>query len=175
MIENAPYDRRIADQRDKDEWEVARLYARPEFRQELERTFEGSYSLRFHVGAWPFARTDATTGKPVKAEVGPWLMTAFRVMARLKGLRGTWLDPFRSSPERRLNAKLLAQYEADIALVLERLDAGNHQSAVKLAALPEKIRGYGHVRETHAAAAAKERMELLDALRNLGVLQEQAA
>ena len=159
----------------KDEWEVARLFTRPEFQQELERTFEGSYSLHFHVGAWPFARTDATTGKPIKTEVGPWLMTVFRVMARLKGLRGTWLDPFRFSPERKLNAKLCAQYESDIGTILEHLDAGNHGAAILLAGLPEKIRGYGHVRKTHATAVANARSALMEQLRTRGALQEQAA
>ena len=79
----------------KDEWEVARLFAAPEFQEALAREFEGPYKLHFHIGAWPFARLDPASGRMKKGEAGPWAMTAFRVMARLKFLRGTWLDPFR--------------------------------------------------------------------------------
>ena len=140
---------------------VARLFSRPEFIQEIERTFEGKYSLHFHVGAWPFARKDATTGKPIKTEVGPWLINVFKVMARFRRLRGTWLDPFRFGSERRLAAQLRGQYEGDIDALLKGLNSRTHEAAVRLAALPEKIRGFGHVREASAANAAKERQELL--------------
>jgi indolepyruvate ferredoxin oxidoreductase len=145
----------------KDEWEVARLYARPQFREELERNFEGDFKLKFHVAGGPFGRRDPASGKLVKREVGPWLMTAFKLMAPLRGLRGSILDPFRNSGERRLARELLAGYEADVTRIAASLTADNHASAVKLAALPEKIRGYGHVREAHAEAVAKDRDLLL--------------
>jgi indolepyruvate ferredoxin oxidoreductase len=145
----------------KDEWEVARLYARPQFREELARNFEGDFKLKFHVAGGPFGRRDPASGKLVKREVGPWLMTAFKLMAPLRGLRGSMFDPFRNSGERRLARELLAGYEADVARLAASLTADNHATAVKLAALPEKIRGYGHVRETHAEAVAKERDVLL--------------
>jgi indolepyruvate ferredoxin oxidoreductase len=145
----------------KDEWEVARLYARPEFRQELERAFEGELKLRFHVAGGPFGRRDPATGMLLKREVGPWLMTAFRLMAPLRRLRGSLLDPFRNAGERRLARELLATYEADLDRIVAELDAGNHALAVRLASLPEKVRGYGHVRERHAQAVAAERDALL--------------
>jgi indolepyruvate ferredoxin oxidoreductase len=145
----------------KDEWEVARLYARPEFRQELERAFEGDLRLRFHVAGGPFGKRDAASGKLVKREVGPWLMTAFRLMAPLRRLRGSLLDPFRNAGERRLARELLATYEADLDRIVAELDAGNHALAVRLASLPEKVRGYGHVREQHAQAMKTEREALL--------------
>ena len=145
----------------KDEWEVARLYARPEFRKELDRAFEGDFKLKFHVAGGPFGRRDPVSGKLVKREVGPWLMTAVRLMAPLRGLRGGALDPFRNSSERRLARELLATYEADLERVIAGLDADNHGVAVKLASLPERVRGYGHVREQHAEAVAKEREALL--------------
>jgi indolepyruvate ferredoxin oxidoreductase len=145
----------------KDEWEVARLYARPEFRQELERTFEGPYSLNFHVAGGPFGKRDPASGKLVKREVGPWLMRAFRLMAPLRGLRGSVLDPFRHSSERTLAAELLTTYEADITHVLAELNPQTHARAVQLASLPDKIRGYGHVREAHAQRVASERTALL--------------
>ncbi len=145
----------------KDEWEVARLYARREFREELEKTFEGDFRLRFHVAGGPFGKRDPATGKLVKREVGPWLMTAFRLMAPLRGLRDTVLDPFRGSGERRLARELLATYEADLDRLVTGLDAERHALAVRIASLPERIRGYGHVREQHAEAVAKEREALL--------------
>jgi indolepyruvate ferredoxin oxidoreductase len=149
----------------KDEWEVARLHSRPEFRQELERAFEGDYKLHFHVGAWPFGRTDPKTGKPLKREVGPWMLGAFGALAKLRFLRGGLLDPFRNSPERRLERELLARYEGDVEMLLGMLDARTHPTAVRLASLPETVRGYGHVKEANAAAAAKEREQLIARLR----------
>ncbi|MBL8487807.1 MAG: indolepyruvate ferredoxin oxidoreductase family protein, partial [Rhodocyclaceae bacterium] len=148
----------------KDEWEVARLFASPDFERELAATFQPGFRLRFHLGAWPFGSTDPVTGRPVKGEAGPWVMTAFRLMARFRRLRGTWLDPFRNNDERRLARRLLADYEADVAAILKHLSAGTLEAAVKLAALPEKVRGYGHVKAAAAEAAAKEREELRFAL-----------
>jgi indolepyruvate ferredoxin oxidoreductase len=145
----------------KNEWEVARLYCSDAFRQQLASTFEGDYQLHFHFGAWPFGKVDKDTGKVKKAELGPWVMTAFKAMNALRGLRGTWLDPFRNSAERQLDARLLADYEQEIENLLKTPLAQSLDTLVALAALPQKIRGYGHVRETSAAAAAKERAGLL--------------
>ncbi len=145
----------------KNEWEVARLYCSDAFRQQLASTFEGDYQLHFHLGAWPFGKVDKTTGKVRKAETGPWVMTAFKVMNALRGLRGTWLDPFRNNAERLLDARLLAEYEQEIENLLKTAQAPSLDTLVTLAALPQKIRGYGHVRETSAAAVAKERESLL--------------
>ena len=144
----------------KDEFEVARLYSSDAFRKSLESSFEGDYTLRFHVGAWPFGKVSAS-GKAVKANVGPWLMTAFRLLGKCKGLRGTVLDVFRNNAERRLNQRVLAEYEKDMDALIAGMSASNHVLAVQLASLPEKIRGYGHVRETHAAAVVKEREQLM--------------
>ncbi len=119
----------------KDEWEVARLFASPDFQRALSAEFEGPFKLHFHIGAWPFARPDPQTGAVGKGEVGPWAMTAFRVLARLRVLRGTWLDPFRNSDERKLERRLLADYEADIEELLARLAPANHAIAVRIAEL----------------------------------------
>ena len=144
----------------KDEWEVARLYSHPDFQSELQRQFEGNYTLRFHIGAWPFGRVDAKAGKSVKGEAGPWLLTAFTLMARLRGLRGSWLDPFRNSAERSLDSQLLEQYEADLERVLAELSRSTQPVAAKLAALPESVRGYGHVKQAQADIAAQTRAQL---------------
>lgn len=145
----------------KDEWEVARLYSHPDFKAALEREFEGDYTLHFHLGAWPFAKTDPTTGKIRKAEIGPWMLSAMGWMARFKGLRGSWLDPFRNNAERQLDQSLLDQYEADMGRLLRSLNAVQLPAAVKLAALPQGIRGYGHVKQAQAATAARQREQLL--------------
>ena len=141
----------------KDEWEVARLYARPEFRRELEQAFEGDLKLRFHVAGGPFGRRDPATGRLTKREVGSWLLTAFRLMALLRGLRGTLLDPFRNSDERRLARALLDQYRADLDLLVAGLADHPTALALRLASWPDKVRGYGHVRERHAEAAGQDR------------------
>ena len=145
----------------KDEWEVARLFAAPEFAQALGETFEGPFKLHIHIGAWPFARPDPQTGVTGKAEAGPWALTAFRLMAKLRFLRGTGLDPFRNSDERRLEARLLAEFEGDVGDVLSRLTAANHAAAIHLLSLPETIKGYGRVKAASAAEAAKARAAAL--------------
>ena len=149
----------------KDEWEVARLFAAPEFQEALAREFEGSYKLHFHIGAWPFARLDPASGRMKKGEVGPWAMTAFRAMARLKFLRGTWLDPFRNSDERKLERRLIAEFEADVADLTQRLTPASHPIAVRVVGSYEAIRGYGHVKEASAAEAAKTRADALNELK----------
>ncbi|MGO9418212.1 indolepyruvate ferredoxin oxidoreductase family protein [Roseiarcus sp.] len=159
----------------KDEWEVARLFAAPEFASALGETFEGPYKLHVHLGVWPFARPDPATGVMGKGDAGPWAMTAFRLMAKLRFLRGTWLDPFRSSHERKLERRLLAEFEADVEDVLGRLNAANHSAAVRLLSLPETIKGYGRVKEASAAEAAKERAAALKRLNAEKPAMEEAA
>jgi indolepyruvate ferredoxin oxidoreductase len=152
----------------KDEWEVARLYAAPAFSAQLKETFEGElgrdYKLHFHLGAWPFAKTDKTTGLVTKAELGSWVMPVFKVMASLRGLRGTVFDPFRRSEERVLANQLLAQYEADMDEAFSKLTASNIGAVTQLANLPEKIKGYGHIRAASAAGVNTERLALKDSL-----------
>ncbi|MEZ5727705.1 MAG: DUF6537 domain-containing protein [Burkholderiaceae bacterium] len=149
----------------KDEWEVARLFASKAFREDLESTFDGDYRLRFHVAGGPFGRRDAS-GRLVKREVGPWLMTAFRLMSRLRGLRDTVLDPFRNSAERRLHEQVLRAYEVDLEGLLAQLDADRLPVAVRIASLPDAIRGYGRVREAAVAKVEVEREALWRAFRD---------
>lgn len=145
----------------KDEYEVARIYSSPAFQKEIESQFEGDYKVHLNLGAWPFAQTNPQTGVRTKREVGPWIFPAMRILGSLRGLRGTWLDPFRNNSESRLARRLLAEYEEDLALIYEApAEALNIHAAVALAALPEKIRGYGHVREEHAKKNAEERQAL---------------
>jgi indolepyruvate ferredoxin oxidoreductase len=159
----------------KDEWEVARLYSHPDFQAGLQREFEGDYTLRFHIGAWPFGQVDAKAAKSRKAEVGPWLLTALGWMARLRGLRGGWLDPFRNSAERDLDRQLVEQYEADLERILAELSRPTQPAAVKLAALPESVRGYGHVRQAQADIAAQTRSKLWAEFELAGVIRSVTA
>ena len=96
---------------------------------------------------------------------GPWLMPAFRALAKLKGLRGTAFDPFGRTLERRTERKLIADYEAVLEEVLAKLTPDNHPLAVGLAAIPEKIRGFGHVKQRHLAAAKADEAALLEQFR----------
>ncbi|MGD9895349.1 MAG: indolepyruvate ferredoxin oxidoreductase family protein, partial [Dehalococcoidia bacterium] len=143
----------------KDEYEVARLFSRPEFLQQLRAQFEGDYALHFHLGAWPFATRDPR-GRLRKREFGPWMLRAMNVLQRLRWLRGSWLDPFRRTPERRFANELLAQYESDLRLILSLASPSTTEPAVILAGLPEHIRGYGHVRTAHARRLEAQRSAL---------------
>jgi indolepyruvate ferredoxin oxidoreductase len=153
----------------KDEWEVARLYSKPSFVKGLEETFEGDMDLTFYFGAWPYGGKDEKTGKYVKGAVkGKKAMRFFRWMNRLRGLRGTALDPFRNNVEAKLARKLLAEYEADIDFAIAQAASGKADAIAKLLDLPEHIRGYGHVRERHAEAVEKQRADLKAAILSKG-------
>lgn len=144
----------------KDEWEVARLYAAPEFQQSLDRQFESGQRLKFHLGAGLFARRNKATGVPQKREVGDWILPVFRVLARLRTLRGTVLDPFRWGTERRLERAWLLQYEGDLDRLLSELTPANHALAVRIASVPDSIRGFGHVKERRALRTHEQRAAL---------------
>jgi indolepyruvate ferredoxin oxidoreductase len=96
---------------------------------------------------------------------GPWLLPAFRLLARFKFLRGTAFDPFGRTQERRTERKLIEDYEATLAKVLDALTPENHHVAVALAAIPEKIRGFGHVKQRHLIAARADEAALLEQFR----------
>lgn len=148
----------------KDEWEVARLYSSPAFSEQIEAGFDGSPKLRFHIGAWPFARKNRTTGKLTKGSVGPWILWVFRVLVRFRRLRGTRLDPFRNTEDARLGRDLLARYEADVALVCDSWEQADIGELTTLLDWPEKVRGYGHVRARNASQAEMKRQATLRVL-----------
>ncbi|TRO13733.1 indolepyruvate ferredoxin oxidoreductase family protein [Ectopseudomonas mendocina] len=144
----------------KDEYEVARLYSDATFRKQLEAQFEGDYQLQFHLAPSWLSKPDAVTGQPRKRSFGPWMLKAFGVLARFKFLRGSVLDPFGHSAERRLERELIEEYEANVAYLLGELNAGNYRTAVALAEIPEQIRGYGHVKEAALAKAREQASQL---------------
>jgi indolepyruvate ferredoxin oxidoreductase len=150
----------------KDEYEVARLYSDPAFRQGLREQFAGNFRLTLHLAPPLIAKRDPDSGHLTKREFGPWILTAMRLLARLKGLRGTALDIFGYSEERRTERRLIADYEALMEEILAGLTPDNHALAVELAAIPEKIRGFGHVKEAHLKAAKACEADLLAAFRD---------
>ncbi|MDP1611216.1 MAG: indolepyruvate ferredoxin oxidoreductase family protein [Sulfuritalea sp.] len=145
----------------KDEYEVARLYAETGFLQKIGERFEGEYTLRFHLAPPLLARPDPNTGKVKKIAFGPWMLTAFKWLAKARKYRGTRWDIFGRSEERRLERALLADYEADLAALPAALTRNTLGDAIALAGLPEQIRGFGHVKRRSMDAVAPQR----DALR----------
>lgn len=149
----------------KDPYEVARLFTDAEFERALHATFEGDFSLNFHLGYPQWGRVDPHTGETKKRRYGPWMMRVFRVLARLKRLRDTPFDPFGRSAERRLERALMARYETTVDTLLAGLGADTLALAVQVARLPESIRGYGPIRQRAAEAAGRQEEQLLASMR----------
>ncbi len=144
----------------KDEYEVARLYTDPAFMAKIRDSFEGDFALNFHLAPPLLAKTDPNTGHPKKQSYGPWMMRAFGLLAKLRFLRGTALDVFGRTEERHMERQLIADYEADVALIVERLTTAQMADALALAGLPEQIRGFGHVKAANVARTQLERKRL---------------
>jgi indolepyruvate ferredoxin oxidoreductase len=146
----------------KDEYEVARLHADPAFRAKIAAQFEGDYKLNFYLAPPTIAKTpDPTTGRIRKLRFGPWMMPVFALLARLKFLRGTAFDLFGRLAERRTERALIAEYEALVDELLSRLASENHALAQEIAALPDAIRGYGHIKDANLAKVRTKWEELL--------------
>ena len=139
----------------KDEYEVARLHTSPAFTAKVAEMFEGDYTLVHHLAPPLLGRTNAQ-GEPVKQAFGPWVRSAFGLLARLKGLRGGALDVFGRSEERRTERALIGEYRRCIEELLQTLDADNRGLAAEIARVPEGIRGYGHVKHRHLVAARQQ-------------------
>jgi len=144
----------------KDEYEVARLHTDRAFLERIDSMFEGGYTLNYHLAPPLIAKKNAK-GELQKKKFGPTMLTVFKMLARLRGLRGTAFDIFGRTEERKAERALIGEYRASIEEVLARLDASNHAAALEIAALPEHIRGYGHVKERNLAAARTRWAELL--------------
>ena len=144
----------------KDEYEVARLYTDGAFREKIAGMFEGDYQLKFHLAPPLLAKHDSK-GQLIKQEFGPWMMKAFGVLAKLKGLRGGMFDVFGYTAERKMERALIAEYRNTVGALLPKLNATNLSQAVAIASIPEDIRGYGHVKERHLKAAKEKEASLL--------------
>jgi indolepyruvate ferredoxin oxidoreductase len=160
----------------KDEYEVARLHTDPAFRAQIAEQFEGDYRLQLHLAPPLFAKTN-DKGELIKQTYGPWMLKAMSVLARFKGLRGTALDVFGRTEERRTERELIVQYRADIEGLLAGLNADSHALVLEVARLPEQIRGFGHVKARHLAVVQTRREQLLAQWRDsaAGALRSQAA
>ncbi|MEL6747972.1 MAG: DUF6537 domain-containing protein, partial [Pseudomonadota bacterium] len=152
----------------KDEYEVARLLSAPEFRAQLEETFEGEYRIAFNLAPPVLPGRDAN-GRPKKREFSGKLMPAFERLARMKKLRGTRFDMFARNPERKAERALIKQYEEDISTGLDVLTPTNAPTVLALLSLPNEIRGFGPVKEAAMQTAASQRAALLSTLRTAPV------
>ena len=152
----------------KDEYEVARLYSDGRFQEALKQQFEGDYTLTFHLAPPIWSKMNAETGKPMKRDFGPWMATVLGWMARLRFLRGTRFDIFGRTEERRVERRLITEYEEMVREILIGLKADNRSLAVRLAKLPELITGFGHVKAQHYQDTLVLRDRLLAEWRNPG-------
>jgi indolepyruvate ferredoxin oxidoreductase len=149
----------------KDEYEVARLYTDGDFEKKLHRQFEGDFKLEFHLAPPLLTPRDPETGHLKKRAFGPWVFRAFKLLARLRRLRGTALDPFGRTAERRMERQLIADYAAVISEVGAGLTPDNHGLAVEIARLPAQIRGYGHIKDQSIERAKTREASLLASFR----------
>ena len=149
----------------KDEYEVARLHSDPAFRQQIAREFDGAYAMEFHLAA-PFpGRGRSADGRLRKRAYGAWVLPLLAALAAFRRLRGTPLDPFGYTAERRMERRLIADYVESVRELAANLSGGNHELAVAIARLPETVRGYGDVKARNVAAYEQRRTELMDAFR----------
>lgn len=144
----------------KDEYEVARLYSDGVFRDAVKESFDGNGKIYFHLAPPLLSKPDPVTGEPKKRRYGPWIMQVMAVLAKMKGLRGTALDPFGYHPERRTERQLIVDYQAQIQHLLAHLTGDNYALAVEIASIPEHIRGYGPVKHRHLEDAMAKQAEL---------------
>ena len=145
----------------KDAYAVAQMFTNGTFEKSLADTLEGDYNLRFHLAPPLLSRRDPTTGEMRKSEYGPWVFRAFRMLANLKGLRGTPLDIFGYTAERKQERALRDEYLADVERLAASLTMDSHPTAVAIAEIPDQIRGYGHVKQKAMAKMKSLREKLL--------------
>ena len=159
----------------KDEYEVARLHTDAGFLKKVNAMFEGDFKLNYNL-APPLVSSKNSKGELQKQQFGPWMLTVFKVLSRLKGVRGTALDVFGRTEERKMERALIDEYRHSIEEVLEKLAVGNHATAVEIARIPELIKGYGHVKIRHLQTARHQWDALLASFRQPApVIERQAA
>ena len=149
----------------KDEYEVARLYSDGDFMKYIQSRYEGDYKVKFNLAPPLFAKKDPATGQMLKKEYGPSMLKMFGLLAKMKFLRGTSLDIFGYSAERKMERQLIKEYKDTLNQIMDRLNHENYDAAVELAAYPEHIRGYGHVKERYlkeAETLKADRQKLFD-------------
>ena len=150
----------------KDEYEVARLYTTGDFQAKLKRQFEGNLKVKFHLAPPLLSPRDPETGQLKKREFGSWIFPAFKLLARMRRLRGTAFDIFGRTAERRQERQLIVDYEATIEALIADLDTDNHALAIEIAKLAGDIKGYGHVKERNIKQVKAREAELMIAWRS---------
>jgi indolepyruvate ferredoxin oxidoreductase len=148
----------------KDEYEVARLHTDQKFLQNIDKLFEGNYTVNYHLAPPLIAKTNAK-GELQKQKFGPHMLLGFKLLKQFKGLRGTALDVFGYTEERRMERALIEEYQASIDKVLAQLQAGHvsaerYALALELARLPESMKGFGHVKARNVDAARRKWADL---------------
>ncbi|MEC5215212.1 indolepyruvate ferredoxin oxidoreductase [Actimicrobium sp. GrIS 1.19] len=158
----------------KDEYEVARLYTDGQFVDKLKAQFEGDFTVKFNLAPPLFSKKDAQ-GHLIKAQYGSWVWRAFGVLAKLKGVRGTRCDIFGYSDERKSERQLIVDYRRTVLSMLDTLNGENHATAVEIANLPEKIRGFGHVKDASVLNARDEENRLMGRFRAVNAMEHASA
>lgn len=150
----------------KDEYEVARLYTNGVFEAQIRHQFEGDVKLIFNLAPPLITREKDGAGRPRKKQFGPWMLKGLRALARLKAMRGTPLDVFGYSADRRLERALIAEFESDVSVTLKHLSDATAHTALLLLSLPQDIRGYGPVKDAAYKTSRAKRDALLKGLRD---------
>jgi indolepyruvate ferredoxin oxidoreductase len=148
----------------KDEYEVARLYTDGSFAAQIAEEFEGDYEIQLHLAPQVMPRS-ALTGRPAKLKLGGWMFKVLAVMAKLRFLRGSFLDPTQLMAHRRLEQQLIRDYEKLVDTIVSSLGPDTRDVAIELASLPEHVRGFDDVKEANLAEARAREAELLEQLR----------
>lgn len=159
----------------KDEYEVARLHRDTSFQRKLAEQFEGDFKIKHHLAPPMISKIDPRTGHPGKIAFGGWIRPVFGVLAGAKFLRGTALDPFGRTEERRMERQLITDYFALIPQLSASISAGNHKLSVEIAGLPSEIRGFGHVKAAAFERFKRRREQLLAKLNRPAEKLEHAA
>jgi len=149
----------------KDEYEVARLYTTGDFEKRIKETFDGDFKINFNLAPPMFSKKDSN-GHLVKQQYGPWIFTAFKLLAKMKGLRGGAFDFFGKTEERKMERQLIVDYRKSLEELMAGLNHDNYVLAIQIAKVPEHIRGYGHVKEAHFVKAKAQWDDLLLQWRN---------
>ncbi len=159
----------------KDEYEVARLYVDGGFAEQLKSQFADYKSLEFHMAPPILSQTDGRTGRPAKRAFGPWMLKVLPYLAKWRRHRGTWLDVFGRTAERREERAMLARYEATVDHIAKTLTAERAEAAVALAKWVDVIKGYGPVRADNVKKALARLPELEAAYNDAPTATRQAA
>ena len=147
----------------KDEYEVSRLYSSDEFINKIKKNFDGNFKINFYLAPPIFYKKDKVTGNPLKIKFGQWLLIIFKILNKLKFLRGTLFDPFGYFSERKNERKLIKDYKNIILEIGKKLTVNNYNVAVDIASFPDQIRGFGHVKEKNLRVAEECKNNLMNA------------